>query len=174
MLLERTAAVFLTAVLLFFCHTGYAENIDPHNDGSQYVWGENVGWLNLEPGGNGGPGVEVGDSILTGYIWGENIGWINMNPADGGVINDGTGNLSGYAWGENVGWINFAPPNGGVYIDACGNFNGTAWGENIGWIVFDSSLENGFRATTTWISPVDEIAPVTNRRPLRRSGIKPM
>ena len=34
-----------------------AENIDPFSDGSKYAWGENVGWINAEPCGNGGPGV---------------------------------------------------------------------------------------------------------------------
>ena len=43
----------------------FAENIDPNNDGSQYAHGENVGWVNLESGGNGGPGVEVSDFALT-------------------------------------------------------------------------------------------------------------
>ena len=31
-----------------------AENIDPDNDDSQYAWAENVGWINAEPGGDGG------------------------------------------------------------------------------------------------------------------------
>jgi len=108
-----------------------AENIESD---SQYAWGENVGWINLEPGGDGGQGVEVGDSTLTGYMWGENIGWINLSPTEGGVVNDVCGNLSGYAWSENVGWINFA----GVTVDpTTGDFSGYAWGENIGWINFD-------------------------------------
>jgi len=124
--------------------TVFAENIDPNNDGSQYAYGENVGWINLQP--LQGPGVTVTDTGLTGYAWGENIGWISLSctntnscaTVEYGVKNDGAGNLSGYAWGENVGWINFAPQGGGVFIDASGNFNGTAWGENIGWITFRS------------------------------------
>ena len=115
--------------------TARAENIDPDNDDSQYAYGENVGWLNFEPGGNGGSGAEVTSSAVTGYVWGENIGWINLSPVSyGGVANDGAGNLSGYAWGENVGWINFAPTGGGVTIGTDGVFDGWAWGENIGWI----------------------------------------
>jgi len=145
--------VLLRTLLLFSLFIagplGYAhgENIDPDNDGSQYAWGENVGWLNLEPGGNGGPGVDVSDDWLSGLMWGENIGWIYLGPifgpgTIGGVLNiDGNGNLSGMAWGENVGWINFAPANGGdtvgVKVDPCtGKFSGYAWGENIGWINF--------------------------------------
>jgi hypothetical protein len=168
--LRQALNTLFSAILLLLCTAVFAqENVDPYDDDSQYAWGENVGWLNLEPGGDGGPGVEVGEFELTGYIWAENIGWISLScvntydclTIDYGVANDGTGQLSGYAWGENVGWINFAPTGGGVYIDACGDFNGMAWGENIGWISFDSDGEHAFKVTTSWISPIDNIAPVT-------------
>ncbi|MBW2664316.1 MAG: hypothetical protein JRD93_20655 [Deltaproteobacteria bacterium] len=151
-LFRKTVGAIFSVILLLFCSTGYAaENIDPDNDGSQYAYGENVGWLNAEPLSDGGPGVEVTDSTLTGYIWGENIGWINLSPTNhGGVSNDGIGNLSGYAWGENVGWINFAPTNGGgVTIDVEGNFDGWAWGENIGWIHFQN-LTVPYKVKTAW------------------------
>lgn len=129
--------------------TARAENIDPDNDDSQYAYGENVGYLNFEPGGNGGSGAEVTNSAVTGYVWGENIGWINLSPVSGGVVNDGAGNLSGYAWGENVGWINFKPTGGGVTIGTDGVFDGWAWGENIGWI----HLKNAaipYKVKTAW------------------------
>lgn len=115
-------AIF-SVLLLFFCTTGYAaENIDPENTGAQYAYGENIGWLNLEPGGDGGPGVMVGSANVTGYMWGENIGWVSLSCQNSvscatvnyGVVNDGSGHLSGYAWGENAGWINFAPNGVGV------------------------------------------------------------
>ena len=144
----------------------FAENIDPYEDGSQYAYGQNVGWLNFEP--NKGPGVTVSDSNLAGYIWVPNIGWLNLWPAVyGGVFNDGNGLLSGYAWGQNVGWINFAPivpgdsNDYGVYIDACGDFNGLAWGGNIGWISFGSDGAVFYRLTSDWVSPIDTIAPET-------------
>ena len=156
-------------VLLFFCTSGYAENIDPDNDGSQYAYGENVGWLNAEPQGDAGPGVEVSDSELTGYMWAENIGWINLSPVNyGGVFNDGSGNLSGYAWGENVGWINFNPQvagdstHHGVTIDSDGNFDGWAWGENIGWISFRSTGAFPFKVKTSWKPFYDEEGPITS------------
>ena len=137
----------VSVLLLLFCSTGYAGNIDPDFDDSRYAYGENVGWINLEP--SLGAGVTVTDTGLEGYAWGENIGWINLSPANyGGVINDGAGNLSGYAWGENVGWINFAPTTSGVTIDpATGVFSGYAWGENIGWINF-ASVTGGVK--TAW------------------------
>jgi len=139
----------------------WAGNIDPASDGSQYAWGENVGWINFQP--FSGPGVTVTDSTLTGFAWGENIGWINLSPASGGgVANDGLGHLSGSAWGENTGWINFAPTGSGVFISACGEFNGRAWGENIGWISFRSNGPAPYRVTTSWMAPVDAVAPVTS------------
>ena len=128
-------SVMVFAALVLCVNVSFAENIDPYEDGSQYAYGENVGWLNFEP--NQGPGVQVSSSEVTGFVWAENIGWINLSPSTyGGVINDGYGNLSGYAWGENIGWINFDPSFGGVTIDSEGNFDGYAWGENIGWINF--------------------------------------
>ena len=155
-LFRKTLGVIFSLVLLLFCSAGYAaENIDPDNDGFQYAYGENVGWLNTEPLGDGGPGVEVTNTVLTGYMWGENIGWINLSPTEGGVVND-AGSLSGYAWGENVGWISFSCENTdscitadyGVTIDpATGEFSGFAWGKNIGWINF---APNGVAIKTSW------------------------
>ena len=142
---RQTLSAIFSVVLLLSCSTGYAENIDPNDDDSQYAWAENVGWLNFEPLGDGGPGVEVGDATLTGYIWGENVGWISLScentgscdVVDYGVANDGCGNLSGFSWGENIGWLNFSPIEGGVTIDpSTGEFSGYAWGENIGWVNF--------------------------------------
>ena len=129
-----------------------AENIDPDNDDSQYAYGENVGYLNFEPGGKGGSGAEVTNSAVTGYVWGENIGWINLSPKSyGGVENDGAGNLSGYAWGENVGWINFAE-KGEVTIGKDGVFDGWVWGENIGWIHL-KNLAIPYKVKTAWAPP---------------------
>ena len=45
----KTTGVIFSVVLLLFCSTGYAGNVDPDNDGSRYAWAENAGWLNLEP-----------------------------------------------------------------------------------------------------------------------------
>ena len=136
-----------------------AENIDPDNDDSQHAWAENVGWINAEPSGDGGPGVQVDDFELTGWMWGENVGWISLSCQNGStcgttdyrVLNDGSGVLSGYAWGENIGWVNFAPATAGVVIDvSTGEFGGMAWGENIGWITFASSGAHPFKVKAGW------------------------
>ncbi len=140
-----------------------AETIDPNSDNSQFAYGENVGWINAEPLGNGNAaGTTVTGLKLTGYMYGENIGWINLNCTNNntcattgnyGVVNDGLGKLSGYAWGENVGWISFncsntpatcaTTNNYGVTINrSTGDFSGYAYGENIGWISFNCTNQN--------------------------------
>jgi hypothetical protein len=150
---HKTYGIFLIIIFLLVPIVALAENIDPDNDGSQYAWGENVGWINLEPSQGGG--ITVTDSVVTGKAWGENVGWINLSPATGGVANDGEGNLSGYAWGENVGWINFNPTGARVTIDpATGAFSGKAWGENIGWINF---APNGKPIKTSWRPPKPDL-----------------
>ncbi|MHC4394504.1 MAG: hypothetical protein ACYS1A_02500 [Planctomycetota bacterium] len=145
--------MILLAPLLLCVNVGFAENIDPNGDDSQYAYGENVGWLNFEPNVPADPceyGVTVSDVELTGYIWAENIGWISLSckntsscgTVNYGVTNDGAGSLSGYAWGENIGWISFSCDNTAscgtvdyaVTIDTDGAFDGYAWAENIGWI----------------------------------------
>lgn len=142
-----------------------AENIDPAGDGHRWAWGENIGWVNVQPQGSGGPGANVGDFSVTGWLWGENVGWINLScqnesvcaVTDYGVRNDGFGRLSGFAWSENGGWINFGPttcagdPTCGVRIDsATGFFRGRAWAENMGWITFSSAAPADWTARTSW------------------------
>lgn len=159
-LLGPSFSVVALACCLMSATLVAAENIDPANDGSQYAYGENVGWLNAEPLGDGGSGVQVDDFELSGWMWGENIGWISMSCANTascstveyGIENNGSGVLSGLAWAENVGWINFSPATAGVTIDpATGDFSGRAWGENTGWITFSSSGANPYKVTSGWI-----------------------
>jgi hypothetical protein len=152
-----TLSLALTAVAA-------AENIDPANNNSQLAWAENVGWLNAEPSGNGGPGIQVNDFNLTGWMWGENIGWISLSCQDTsscgaityGVAHDSFGVLSGFAWAENAGWINFAPSTAGVTFDpGTGDFAGYAWGENVGWVGFNctntaSCATGAYKVTTGW------------------------
>ena len=144
-----------------------AENIDPLNDGSRFAYCENAGWMNAGPLGDGGPGVQVSDLMLTGYMWSENVGWISLSclntsscgTASYGVTNDTAGHLSGYAWSENAGWISFSCRNTsscgttsyGVVIDhTTGDFSGRAWGENIGWVTFASGGPIPYKVKTSW------------------------
>jgi hypothetical protein len=152
-----------------------SENMDPAGTGAQHAWSENSGWWNGEPSGDGGPGVQVGDALLTGWIWSENLGWISLscqntascasNPY--GVVNDGAGRLSGFAWSENAGWINFAPQDeqGTVFpvlIDpGTGTFSGHAWAENLGWISFQFSdaASIPYQMRTSWRAPTPLLTP---------------
>ena len=108
---ERPASAVAVVGLLLFASGTNAENIDPDDNGSQYTYCENVGWLNAEPLGDGGPGVEVDAGELTGYLWAENVGWISLSclnsggcdtAVDYGATYDENGVLSGFAWAENV------------------------------------------------------------------------
>ena len=151
-----------------------AETIDPNDDGSQFAWSENGGWINFEP--SLGPGVTVTSPTITGYAWGENIGWISLScqgtgtcgQVNYGVTNNGGGGISGYAWEENTGWISFSCDNTAscgtveyrVTINpSSGKFGGHAWSEDIGWISF--SCENtsscgaeDYGVTTSWRASV--------------------
>ena len=158
----------MVAVVSAGLATDRAENIDPADDASQYAYAENAGWLNAEPSGNGGPGVQVGDSELSGWMWGENIGWVSLSCSNTlscattayGVTNDGSGNLAGYAWAENSGWLSFSCANTascgtasyGVTIDpTTGDFSGNAWAENLGWVTFASTGANPYKVSSGWI-----------------------
>ena len=167
MLFLTVLVLLVTVMVVLESQPVFAENIDPDDDDSKYAYGENAGWLNAEPLGDGGFGVQVEDSKLTGYIWAENIGWVSLSCENTstcasvhyGVTNDGNGNLSGCAWAENVGWISFSCNNTGncgtvdygVTIDpGTGVFSGKAWAENIGWISFDSTGSTTFGLKTSW------------------------
>lgn len=163
---KTSISAIVVAAIAALAAGAYAENIDPNEDGSQYAYGEDVGWVNFEPN-LAGPnvGATASDEKLTGFIWAENIGWINLDPNDAykssGITNDGTGILSGFAWGENVGWINFNPKisgdanHYGVTIDIYGNFSGYAWGENIGWINFNDANLFGYGVLTCKVNYID-------------------
>jgi hypothetical protein len=136
-----------------------AENTDPANDGSQWAWAENVGWINGEPEGDGGLGLHVEDFKVSGWLWGENIGWISLTcenlgtceTMEYGVRHDGTGALTGWAWAENAGWIRFDTISSGVFVNvSTGELGGHAWGENIGWISFQSPGPHPYVMRTGW------------------------
>ncbi len=173
-MLRALFRTILSILVLLSVGAGRAENIDPLDSGQHYAWGENIGWLNFEPQGDGGPGVQVHDEYLEGYIWGENIGWISLNclnndicsEVDFGVLNNGEGILSGFAWTENSGWISFSCENTqacdtarwGVTIDTdTGRFEGYAWGENVGWISFSDTTDIGYSVITSWRPSVPQV-----------------
>ena len=107
----QTVIIFMLFFAAVFVR---AENVDPNEMGAQYGWSE-TGWLNAEPDSGSGMHIQSdkltgfvwGENI--GWI---NLHCENNDTCatvSYGVVNDGAGNLSGFAWGENVGWINFDP-----------------------------------------------------------------
>ena len=83
--MKRSRAPSLVPVAVTLCllsaTPAVAENIDPANDGSQYAYVENAGWLDTEPNGDGREGIQVGDDELSGWMWGENVGWLSLSCA---------------------------------------------------------------------------------------------
>jgi hypothetical protein len=155
--------VILAVLISLAGRVAHGENINPAADDSKYAWSENMGWINAQPSGPGGPGVQVSDVGLTGYAWSENAGWISLSCTNQGscgthfygVSNNGCGTLTGYAWSENAGWIVFSPTGAGVSIDPLtGIFSGRAWSENAGWITFSSTGPNPYRVATSWRAAV--------------------
>jgi hypothetical protein len=155
-----------------------AENVDPGNDDSQYAWAANMGWLNAEPLGDGGPGMELLSSSTRGWLWAANTGWISLScentascgDVDYGVGHDGSGQLSGYAWSPNTGWISFSCSDSdscanvdyGVEFDSgSGKLIGYAYSANAGWISFScmntascNSVDYGIRLDFTLQPPL--------------------
>jgi hypothetical protein len=140
----------LSALLLALGGTAQAvEDVDPFDEDAQFVYGENIGWVNAEPGGHGGAGLRIEGVDVTGYLWSENVGWINLsclnqgtcNSVDYGTLLHEDGRIEGLAWAENVGWINLSPAIGGgvELVLETGELYGMAWGENVGWISLSSS-----------------------------------
>ncbi len=79
MKLEASLINILQVVLLSSAGIVSAENIDPYDDGSQYAYGENIGWINFEPNKpEPNVGATVSDNKLTGFVYAENIGWIHF------------------------------------------------------------------------------------------------
>jgi hypothetical protein len=95
-----------------------------------YMWGEQVGWINLNCsntntcGTNNFKVANTKYGIISGYAWGENTGWINFGPflnnsATTVTINN-SGEFNGYAWTQNYGWIKFSCDTGDVdYPNSC-------------------------------------------------------
>jgi hypothetical protein len=153
-----SAAVGGTLLLsLSIVPTASAEDVDPFDDGSQYAYAENAGWINAEPGGDAGPGMSIAGSSVSGWLWSDNLGWISLSCTNTDSCDDQAFGvriavldqslqifeLDGYAWSENAGWISFscrdsntcAAVNYRVQLDAqTGMLNGHAWSGNLGWV----------------------------------------
>ncbi|MBP9839503.1 MAG: hypothetical protein KBC44_00810 [Candidatus Pacebacteria bacterium] len=92
--------------------TGQADVIIDDDTGlSGKIWGNELGWITLNP--TGPDGVYFSDpssGTLAGKAWSQVAGWINFAPTGQQVIiNPSTGEFSGWAWagGAYGGWIKF-------------------------------------------------------------------
>lgn len=108
-----------------------------------YMWGESMGWINLNCANNG-------TCASSNYK-------VSVNSTACGVAAP----LSGYAWGQTAGWVNFGPfvnsSTQRVTINPAGEWNGYAWAQNFGWIEWDCSAAGkaaGKCTVTDWHPPV--------------------
>lgn len=121
---------------------------------SGYVWGNALGWINLNPTGQGVRFANQSSGLLTGKAWSQVSGWINFGVTGQSVsINPNTGELSGWAWtgGPEGGWIKFdcgdssscvkttwrnVINNDGVpLVDVCANIDGLQTSIPVGYSV---------------------------------------
>ena len=84
--------------------------IDSDNGITGQVWGNELGWITMNPTGAGVVFADPDTGELTGKAWSQVSGWINFAPTGEGVtIDPDTGEFEGYAWsgGAYGGWIKF-------------------------------------------------------------------
>ncbi len=106
-----TTCVSPTPGTINFAPTGTtAVVIDSVTGLSGYVWGNELGWIDLHPTGAGVSFANVATGLLTGKAWSQVSGWINFAPTGQSVtIDPVSGEFSGFAWtgGPYGGWIKF-------------------------------------------------------------------
>ena len=73
-----------------------------------YLWGNEIGWVNLQPTGSG-VSVNPTTGVVTWLGFSSVAGFINFSPTNGGVTISGNGELTGHAWSGGLygGWIPF-------------------------------------------------------------------
>ncbi len=106
-----TTCISPTPGILNFRPTGAtAVVVDDVSGLSGKVWGNELGWIDLNPTGEGIRFANQSTGLLTGKAWSQVSGWINFAPTGQSVtINPSTGELGGWAWtgGPYGGWIKF-------------------------------------------------------------------
>lgn len=126
---------------------------------SGYVWGNELGWINMNPTGSGVRFNNATTGLLEGKAWSQVSGWINFAATGQQVtVSPSTGELAGWAWtgGPYGGWITFdcgnsatcvkttwrasaatpTPPNPGApLLDICSNIDGLQSSIPVGYTV---------------------------------------
>lgn len=90
--------------------TGASVVVDSITGISGQIWGNELGWINLQPTGAGITFANPTTGLLTGKAWSQVSGWINFAPTGQQVvINPANGEFSGFAWtgGPYGGWVEF-------------------------------------------------------------------
>ena len=132
---ERLFICLAVLILTLFPLSAFAGNIDPYNDGSQYAWGENVGWISFAPTG-GGVCIDSSGKFI-GKAWGENIGWISFNS---------TGPVT---FGVTTSWQAYQPPTIG-YSPTSFSFSATKGGANPPSQTLDIGRPGGGSGKLSW------------------------
>lgn len=93
-----------------FAPTGTAPvTIDDTNGIDGIAWGNEIGWINLDPTGSPGLNIDKSTGIISGTAWSQVAGWINFAATGQTVKINNNGEFEGYAWtgGTYGGWIRF-------------------------------------------------------------------
>lgn len=97
------------------------------------VWGNELGWITLNPTGEGVSIDDPSTGLLIGKAWSQVSGWINFEPTGQNVtIDPSSGEFSGWAWtgGPYGGWIKFDCTNADTCIKT--DWRGTGAGSGSG------------------------------------------
>lgn len=83
--MSRPSRTVLLLAVLLVAPLAVAENADPAQDGSQYAWAENAGWISFSCANTSSCGtVDYGvtidpfSGVSSGGARGENLGWIGF------------------------------------------------------------------------------------------------
>lgn len=99
-----------TPGVINFAPTGTTPvTIDDINGIDGVAWGNEIGWINLDPTGSEGLIIEPTTGIISGKAWSQVSGWINFSVTGQSVKINNNGEFEGYAWtgGPYGGWLKF-------------------------------------------------------------------
>lgn len=88
-----------------------------------WLWGDEIGWVNMDPTGSGVT-INSTTSVLSGYAYANTGSWINFAPTTFGaepvgITISSSGKFSGWAYvsGMNGGWMRFDCPSASTCIE---------------------------------------------------------
>ena len=110
------------------------------------IWGETLGWVNLQPAGGGVFNTRYG--VVSGNAWGSISGWVDFLDV---FIDTETGEFSGEAFSQNRGPITFQCPGSSCVVTTwrpigCTDLNASNYDETA--TVDDGSCEYSIKGCT--------------------------